>query len=612
MKKRLRGRSIKWRIITIFVIIVFIAMTVAGVFVTGRLESYEINSISSKCHKTLDMVETSLQLDSCTSLEDESENIQPVINEWRTGTDYNLYVVDDSFRIIASNNSSETVGSTAMGVLDESVVVKALKGDEAENHTTIQEKTSDEIPVYNAAKPLTGDGGKVIGVLYVSANLTEVYDTTGETKAIFIQAMIIALFITIFISYFITKGITSPINDLTDKAEKMSVGDFSQEIKVKSNDEIGRLAEMFNILRKELDSNINEISNEKRKLETILKYMADGLIAFDLKGNIIHVNTAAGRLLDMPISEIEKMKINAIISSLGKTRIIKNIKNLGRMRPNEMYSEIVRYGASILSIRYARIKAGRDDDIGMIMLIQDVTEQQKMEQMQTDFVANVSHELRTPLTTIKSYTETLLESGIEDKETQNTFLQVIDDEAERMTRLIKELLQLSKMDSDMEKMQYKTFDMNRLLAECSGKLRLTAAAKNQTIRNMFDKDKEIKLYANRDGIQQVILNILTNSIKYTPEGGEIRIESFVARGNVYARISDNGIGINEKELSRIFERFYRVDKARSRSMGGTGLGLAIAKQIVEMHGGGIRVRSTEGKGTTMTVEIPCTRRGRIN
>ncbi len=612
MKKRLRGRSIKWRIITIFVIIVFIAMTVAGVFVTSRLESYEMDSISSKCRKTLDMVETSLQLDSSASLEEESDSIQPVINEWRTGTDYNLYVVDKSFRIIASNNNSEAVGSTAMGILDESVVVKALKGSEAESHTTIQEKKSDEIPVYNAAKPLTGSAGDVIGVIYISANLTEVYDTTGETKAIFIQAMIIALFITIFISYFITKGITAPINDLTDKAEKMSVGDFSQEIKVKSGDEIGRLAEMFNILRKELDSNINEISNEKRKLETILKYMADGLIAFDLKGNIIHVNTAAGRLLDMPISEIEKMKINAVISSLGKTKIIKNIKNLGRMRPNEMYSEIVRYEASILSIRYARIKAGRDDDIGMIMLIQDVTEQQKMEQMQKDFVANVSHELRTPLTTIKSYTETLLESGIDDADMQSTFLQVIDDEAERMARLIKELLQLSKMDSDMEKMQYRTFDMNGLLAECSGKLRLTAAAKNQTIRNMFDKDKEIKLYANRDGIQQVILNILTNSIKYTPEGGEIRIESFVARGNVYVRISDNGIGINEKELSRIFERFYRVDKARSRSMGGTGLGLAIAKQIVEMHGGGIRVRSTEGKGTTMTVEIPSTRRGRIN
>ena len=595
--------SIKWRILAIFVLIVFIVMTIAGVFVTNKLESYEIDSIRSKCFKTLDIVMLSMPFGSYTVLDGQQETIQAIVNEWQTGTDYELYVIDTNFKIIAANNTT-VVGKSAINTLSENVIVKALKGNTAEGQDTL----TGSIPVLNAAKPIEGSGGSIIGVLYLSANLTSVYDTTNESKVIFLQAMFIALLISALLSFFITSSITAPINDLTEKAEKMASGDFSQEIRGKSNDEIGRLADMFNILRRELDDNITEISNEKSKLETILKYMADGLIAVDLSGQIIHANAAARALLDLSDEEMENLNFSGILQKFGKKDIADGIKNI---TSSEVMNEIVMYRSNILSIRYARFTAEDDNDIGVIMLIQDITESQKLEQMQTDFVANVSHELRTPLTTIKSYTETLLESGIEDEETQKNFLMVIDDETERMSRLVKELLQLSRLDSHREKMNFKELEVGKILEDCVKKITLTAQAKEQTVECVYDRNTP--LYIMGDKMQQVILNILTNSIKYTQAGGKIRLNAWKEDDVVCITVEDNGIGISDAELSRIFERFYRVDKARSRAMGGTGLGLSIAKQIIEVHGGSILAQSKEGSGTTMQITLPLAwSRGRRN
>lgn len=598
--------SIKWRIVAIFFIIVFIVMTVAGVFITNRLESYEIDSIRTKCFKTLDIVMLSMPFKAYVSLDGQQQAIQAIVDEWQTGTDYDLYVIDANFKIIAANNTS-IVGKSAIDTLNENVIVKALQGDEAQGQDTLP----GPIPVLNAAKPIYGgDDNSIIGVLYLSANLTSVYDTTSESKVIFLQAMFIALFMTVLLSFFITNSITAPINDLTEKAEKMASGDFSQEIKGKSNDEIGRLADMFNILRRELDYNISEISNEKNKLETILKYMADGLIAIDLSGQIIHINAAARALLDLSDEELEQIDFSGILEKFGKKDIVDGVK---RITSSEVMSEIVRYQSRILSIRYARFTAEDNNDIGVIMLLQDITESQKLEQMQTDFVANVSHELRTPLTTIKSYTETLLESNIEDEDTRRNFLEVIDDETERMTRLVKELLQLSRLDNNREKLNLKELDVNSLLSDCAKKVMLTAQAKQQRVECLFDDDIQLHIFADRDRIQQVILNVLTNSIKYTQEGGVIRINSCAQGDAVKITVEDNGMGISDSEISRIFERFYRVDKARSRAMGGTGLGLSIAKQIVEVHNGTITAQSREGEGTTMTIMLPLTwSRGKRN
>ena len=514
--------------------------------------------------------------------------------------------MDNTLSIIAADNTA-VVDKSAIGILDDTVVVSALEGSTAESRETL----SNDIPVMNTAESIKGADGTVSGVIYIRADLSSVYSTMQEARMIFIQAMAIAVLISVLISFFITNSITDPINDLTEKAERMASGDFSQQIDVRSNDEIGRLAEMFNMLRQELDNKITETINEKSKLETILRYMVDGLIALDLDGDIVHINPAAKALLDISDDEInEGLDFTGILQKFGKKDITDGIK---KVISRDVISEIAVYRGKIISVRYARFMDDDENDIGVIMLLQDITEQQRLDQMQKDFVANVSHELRTPITTIKSYTETLLDGAVEDPEMRKNFLNVIDEEAERMTHLVKDLLQLSRLDNDREKLNRQETDMNKLLVKCAQKVMLTAKAKQQTVECNINEDEPLNVFVDIDRIQQVILNILTNSIKYTPEKGRITITSGLEGSAARIVISDTGIGISQAEIGRIFERFYRVDKARSRAMGGTGLGLSIAKNIVEAHHGTISAESVEGKGTSVTVLLPITwSRGRKN
>ncbi len=598
--------SIKWRIIVTYLIIVFIAMTISGVFITNKLESYQLDSIQTKSQKTAEMVMSSIPFETYTSLASGKSNIQAIIDEWKLGNDYEIYIVDNTLSIIAADNTA-VVDKSAIGILDDTVVVSALEGSTAESRETL----SNDIPVMNTAESIKGADGTVSGVIYIRADLSSVYSTMQEARMIFIQAMAIAVLISVLISFFITNSITDPINDLTEKAERMASGDFSQQIDVRSNDEIGRLAEMFNMLRQELDNKITETINEKSKLETILRYMVDGLIALDLDGDIVHINPAAKALLDISDDEInEGLDFTGILQRFGKKDITDGIK---KVISRDVISEIAVYRGKIISVRYARFMDDDENDIGVIMLLQDITEQQRLDQMQKDFVANVSHELRTPITTIKSYTETLLDGAVEDPEMRKNFLNVIDEEAERMTHLVKDLLQLSRLDNDREKLNRQETDMNKLLAKCAQKVMLTAQAKQQTVECNINEDEPLNVFVDIDRIQQVILNILTNSIKYTPEGGRITITSGLEGSAARIVISDTGIGISQAEIGRIFERFYRVDKARSRAMGGTGLGLSIAKNIVEAHHGTISAESVEGKGTSVTVLLPITwSRGRKN
>ena len=271
------------------------------------------------------------------------------------------------------------------------------------------------------------------------------------------------------------------------------------------------------------------------------------------------------------------------------------------------------YGSSIFAIHYDRFKDEEGEDIGIIILIQDITERQKLEDMQRDFVANVSHELKTPLTTIKSYTETLMDGAVDDPDMARNFLGIVDNEADRMNRLVKDLLQLSRLEQRQERMYYLEANIVELVRQCMVKVEMTAQQKRHQLNALFDEKMNIRVLMDRDRMEQVILNILTNAIKYTPDGGRIDVDIDSDGRNVQIIVSDNGIGISEEELPRIFERFYRVDKARSRKMGGTGLGLAITKQIVEEHQGTITAESALGKGSKFIITLKvATHRGTPN
>jgi len=593
MRFKKSWNSIRWRIVLIYFLLVFIAMTITGAFIMNELEAYQMESIRSNFTKIVE--ENTLSLLEYPDLTEYREELQADIVAWSQSLREEMFVVNSDFIIVASSNSNY-IGRSGLDLLDQSILVKGLSGERAEADVIL----ATDIPVKNMVFPIK-HRGEVTGVICLRADISSVYETQSQSKMIFLQAMFVALAVTVILGFFIARSITVPINELREKAEKMSEGDFSQVVSVKSDDEIGRLAEMFNLLRQKLDYTLSEISNEKSKLETIVKYMADGLLAVDMNHRILLANPAAMEMLSITTKELSERSFDEIIGKRNRNLIFREIyENCKDGGVHETFD----YGGRAFAVRYDRFRDENDADFGIIILLQDITEQQKLDRMQRDFVANVSHELKTPLTTIKSYTETLLDGAAADPETTKQFLSVVDAEADRMGRLVRELLQLSRLDYKRENWYMKESNIINILKTALTKVEMTASAKKQRIVCRFESDRKILTVADRDRMEQVLLNILTNAIKYSPEGSTIYVDAYKEEGLATLVVEDEGIGISEKELPRVFERFYRVDKARSREMGGTGLGLAIAKQIVEEHGGSIGLKSVMGKGTTATITLP--------
>ena len=590
--------TIRWKIVLIYCLLVFVAITIIGVFIMGNLEKYYINSVRVNLTNTVSGG-TLVSLQSYDDLTSHISEIQANIDAaWAKtfATQEEIFVIDTDMRIIASNNRDKT----SIDSLDKEAILQAIMtGKPSESTGTISGQNTS-IPIMNLVFPVQSQGA-VTGIVYIRTDMTSIYETIQQSNQIFINAMLIALFITFIMGVLISKTITVPIREVTLKAAGMAKGDFSQEVSVKSNDEIGQLAWMFNELRIKLSDTLTQISNEKSKLETILRYMADGLIAIDLSGRIIHANQAAMRILQVEETDLENKHYDDIIKVFREDL---KLNELTQKCDCGATAETFTSGGSAYAIRCDRFKDEKGGDIGIIMIIQDITDRQKMENMQTDFVANVSHELKTPLTTIKSYTETLLDGELADIENTKSFLSIIDAEADRMNRLVKELLLLSKLDHKQEKWLIKEINLTTLLSKAVTNVELAAKSQNKHLNCIFNQDEEIRAEVDRDGIEQVFLNILSNAITYTRPGGRIDIDAFVSGKRAHIVFTDNGIGIPENEISRVFERFFRVDKARSRSIGGTGLGLPISKQIIEEHGGSIELSSREGKGTKVTVILP--------
>ena len=431
--------------------------------------------------------------------------------------------------------------------------------------------------------------------LIVEDNITE---KIQNTKIITISAISIYTVISIIIGAIELKNNNIIISNLVKEFgkeydEKKSKNNYLIEKEKSKNS--NELVDAFKLISTEINDELSKVKEEKRQIENILLHMSDGVIAFNIEGKIIYINPAANHLLGLTIDDDNFDKI------FKKLDIEANLEKLIYLDELTSFEQKINLENKFFTVSFKPFKDINDKKAGIIVLIQDITEHVKLDNMRKEFVADVSHELKTPITSIMGYADTLLE-GEYDKEVQEKFLNVIATEARRMAKLVTDLLTLSKHDSNKIKDEKQEFDLGDLVKKCQEKLQIEIEKKHHNVE-CFVTANVPPVVADKYGIERVILNILSNSIKYTEPNGNIKIYVGFVYNDAYIKIIDNGIGIPEEDLSRIFERFYRVDKARTRQMGGTGLGLSIAKEILDRNNGSIDIKSEVGKGTEVVIRI---------
>jgi len=481
------------------------------------------------------------------------------------------------------------------------LVSRALQGISDNSEEIIDE---DNVRKKVIAKPVIS-GGKIVGAVYIVASMKEMYETIDRVNRIFVSGMLLALGLTAILGILLAGTITQPIKALTRQASAVAEGNFDERVPVFGNDELGQLSMAFNEMTDRLSEALSVNEEEKEKIASILANMSDGVLATDELGRVIVANRRARSMLGL--EQIEGMTVSECLN-IDKESIAETLQGkeftLLIERPAKDDEESLLFRVTLTPIRR------RDKGVvGAIAVLHDATEAEKLEQARREFVANVSHELRTPLTTIKSYAEALDDGALSDPPLAERFVGVIRSETERMIRLVTDLLHLSRFDSKQAPLRRQMVDVEEIMEDVVDRFSLQLRQKAITAGVQVASNLP-QVWLDRDGIDQVLDNLVSNAIKYTLDGGRVNLSARLNEGGqLEIAVQDTGIGIPKKDIERIFERFYRVDKARSRGMGGTGLGLSIAREIIRAHGGTIQLESEVGIGTKVTVTLPVTQEG---
>ena len=518
--------SIKYRFITIYFLLVLLVMSIIGTFIINRLETQQIQNVTENMNQTINSIIRTSNYMSNKDWKNEKKEISSTLREWRLPPDESLYAIAlNKFpEIIASttNRAELIAGTDALSnkSLNAELVLSSLEGKSA---NAIVVTNNSEHREKHIAMPIFSSNGDIKGILYMTHDLSTVYGVIDDAKVILTYATILALIITTVLGYFIANSITEPIRDLTEKASEMAKGNFDQRVNVKSDDEIGNLASMFNYLTTELKSTITQMDLEKSKLDTIFNYMAEGVIAIDKDGYLIHANPIAKEILNLDEDALYKKQ------DIEKL----NITNLNYSNTSSLQGESkVELKNNFYKVKYAPFKKENNVNIGIIVVLQDITKEHNLDMLRKEFVANVSHELKTPITTIKTYTETILDSNEMDEDDVKYFLNVIDRENNRMARLVSDLLQLSNMDYHNYKFNNEEIETFDIIHQTLESLNVLIREKKHSIK--VDIPLDIKnIYADRHALEQVLINIVSNAVKYTDEGGEIKIS---AKSNFFSVI----------------------------------------------------------------------------
>lgn len=533
-----------------------------------------------------------------------NQNIRKILAEVNNNNISEIRVID-SQGVVRGTSNFDNRNMIGQKITEQ--MVKATLVNNRSHTENIYDNSNHTRYYVNIIPLVDNSNNNVVGVVYLRASLESVYSNINSITLIYLSAALITIVIGLLLAIIISQEITRPIEEMRKQTLRIARGDFSGQVRVMGNDELGQLAGAVNNLSVRVEEAQESSDSERRRLDSVLSHMSDGVLATDRRGNVTIVNNMALQLLGV---EHEDELIGKSIIDVLDIRHDYTVRQLVNSEQKEMILDMSNSGSNlILNAYFSPIQRESGFVSGLVCVLHDVTSQQKEEQERKEFVSNVSHELRTPLTSVKSYVEALSDGAWQDKEIAPQFLKVVQDETERMIRMINDLLSLSRMDAGTTKLNLEYVNINELFNYILNRFDMIIKKeedpkkKKYTIERFFTK-KDLWVEIDTDKFTQVIDNIMNNAIKYSPDGGVITARLLETHNHVIMSISDQGLGIPRKDLSHIFDRFFRVDKARSRKQGGTGLGLAISKEVVNMLGGQIWVDSVEGKGSTFYISLP--------
>ena len=620
--------SIRTKFVIVYVLVNIISLQLIGLFFTTQLRNSNINTFEQNIieqekilnyhvreelekasgsggdtSKALD--DTGTQEESTKNNKDSKSGIAKLVSEFNIQKLLLVNVIDKDSKIIATSSKNGNDEYLAKRSFDP-LVSQVIKTGESTKQ--IQNNTDSNKRVWIYVSPVKKDN-EVVGVISLMADIESVYQEVNSISKIFIVGTILSILITTVIGFVASKTVTSSIEKMSSQVKKMALGNYGTVVGIDADDEIGDLAKVFNQISKRIEEEQAVTETERRKLATIIESMMDGIITTDNNGRIILINTSAEDMLGGRNDEIfigkDVLKILNITEYDSIEEILEAEDSL-LVNASKSDEEL------LLRAEISKIEKEDKEDLtqmsteleGYIIVLYDVTDQERQEKERREFVSTVSHELRTPLTTMNSYIEALEEGVLEDKELAPQFIDTIHKETTRMIRMVNELMQLGKMDIKEEHYEKEFIDINKMLEQITDRFALTHPEKN-----FIKHIPKIPIFVegDQDKLTQVFDNIVNNAIKYSPNGKNItvRVRQNYHHNRVSISIKDEGVGIPLVHIDKIFNRFYRVDKSRQRSMGGTGLGLALAKTIVEAHKGRIWAQSREGYGSIIFVTLPC-------
>jgi two-component system, OmpR family, sensor histidine kinase VicK len=597
MKKVSFFRSIHVKFVIIYVLLILVAMQIIGVYFVRQLEETLRTNFQTSIKERVNLLAYNVveEMERKRTPEDPTleEEIKKILRDFESADIFEVRVIEGKSRkILGTSDANQGIVGQRTTELR---ITQSINLGEDSSSIRIDKKGGHRIWVLST--PIKS-GNNVIGAIYLEAKIENVFTQMKTINGIFATGTGIALAITAILGILLAQTITRPITDMKKQALAMAKGNFSRKVRVYGQDEIGTLALTFNNLTKKLQEAQAMTEGERRKLSSVLSYMTDGVIATDRKGRVILINEPAAEMLNVSRETVLSQPILSLLG-LSDTNTFEDLLE-------EKDSLILDYSTKkepyILRANFSVIQKETGFVNGLIAVLHDITDQEKIDAERREFVANVSHELRTPLTTMRSYLEALADGAWKDEEIAPNFLEVTRTETERMIRLVNDLLQLSKMDSTDYRLSKEWVNFVDFFDRIIDRFEMSKE-QNVSFQRLLPTHA-IFVEIDEDKMTQVLYNIISNALKYSPEGGQVTFLIKEEEEKIVVSISDEGMGIPKENVSKIFDRFYRVDKARTRKLGGTGLGLAIAKEMVNVHGGMIWAVSEEGKGTEISFSLP--------